>query len=663
MAVDWELATITGADRLSVRVAIARMTGVLELDFASDIATINILYAEIKTIRVANYAVAGDYGDAVYDRRSSAPTATTNPGFRKTADNVWFQLRTSDLGVKLEHFGARNNYVSGLATTAGRLAILAAQEFAYEVTGNRALTVRASGDYGVDATTTISKRIRLLGQQVNMGVDGYAPTTFHFTNTTGSYFFITGGQGPGEDDNYNFGTITRGYAAILEGFTISGPAAPTALYHGNWAAVRCRTTPYLRNLQFASIPIHAIHIHGSTGSGSSYPMEGNCNDWVVDHCRVYSSGCDGLRVWGIDCNGGLSNHFVTHQGVLGCGINDRCSLGSTHIQPQITGYGDWGIHYAGKLYQYIDGNPATVPGTNNAVWYYLRDGVVAANYPEWNAASADQATFRGPIYISNQLSVLVGPYVEGAGILSYSNSAAIIGGVAPWTTNSANRAGPQTTAYFGSIPTSQAFARFGNGIGMSFGGAREITGVRNGTYNDGANVATWTIDTIPEGEICHLGGKMQWNHGGVTVFETTTNYTAETYGTTIPQKNKAALPNGVYIGNIFIGTCLGGPPTAVGYYPLKSMFIREDATAGDPKFYKTTTPGAIADQAWVSTPGGFGRGTIVSTSSGRFYLLDQFSASTVEPSHTTTGAAVTLADGARWWYLGVSTAPLFTGVS
>jgi hypothetical protein len=611
------------------------------------------------------FAASGDRGGANYAKITGSIPAgfETNPAYIAQSDGTHLRLIPDCATIKLGSFGALPDYAGGATGTNAQPAIMAAQEFAYAIT-QRALTILADyGTYRVDSKITISKRIRLLGAGIVYGLDGPPGTLLHFTFNNESFFFITGGQGPGEDDGYNFGVVTRGYGAQLEGFGIEGPAVPSVLYHGHLAAVRCRTKAALRRLQFSNIPFHAIHIHATVGAGASYPFEGNANDWVVDECRVYACAGDALRVWGTDCNGGVNTHFVTHQGVLRSGLNERSSLGCTHIQPQITGYGDSGIHYAGKLYQYIDGDPATVPGTNNTVWYYLRDGGVAANYPEWNAASADQATFRGPIFVSNQLSAVVGPYVEGAGILSYSNSAAIIGGNAPWTVNSANKAGPQTTAYFGSTPTGQAFARFGNGISMTFGGAREITGVRNGTYDDGANVARWVIDTVGEGEICHLGGKMQWNHGGATVLETTTGSTTETYGTNIPQKNKIALPNGVYIGTTFLGTCSGGVPTAPGYYPLKTMFIREDATAGDPKFYKTTTAGAIAHQAWVSSPGGIGRNTIVSTTSGRFYMLDAFSASTIEPSHTSTGAPVTLADGARWWYLGVNSAPAFTGVS
>jgi hypothetical protein len=469
-----------------------------DFDTLTDAAAASIS-ATVDVIRTGGYTTAGDGGDGVYKRLAAAPggawvtgtsygvldvvaangryyrvtiasapstvepshltgsalladgyywTITTNPQLHpryfSSVDGTWWELVPESSVVRIEQLGG------GLTATAAvnRAAIIAAHDWVlFDPSVSSASDVSpvlelGIGAYQVEGPLIFTNRVHIRGQSSGSDAFGYGGATqLHFTNTTGSYFcFLGNNVGPTETSGTLGADQNTGssYGSILEGFTIHGTGILPAVTDGT-AAVRQRTKITCRNIGVYRAPGHGFYVHGAIGAGSSFPYEGNANDWEWDNCFVHSCGGHSFVVHGNDTNGGIATHPVSLDDVGGCGIFDGSALGCTWLQPEITGYGNLGVHYSGKQYQLINTTTgigaSTTPGTNNAIWYFLRDGGVNSSFPEWSAlANYDLLTI--PVYGSGASSTIVGPYVEGSNVVAHWNGHRI-GGNMPMTRSSA----------------------------------------------------------------------------------------------------------------------------------------------------------------------------------------------------------------------------------
>ena len=279
----------------------------------------------------------------------------------------------------IEQFGGRADYPGwfggGAVPTTGtdnyeplmtmtRWVKFSPSPFEFSTSGRMSAIIQlGAGRYKFGQTVMPYSTVHIRGIGTDQDPFGYGPLTqLWFVNTTGSAFcFVSNNTGPTEDSgSMPFGNNPgSAYGSILEGLSIHGTwssATGASMSNtDNTAAVRARCMIECRNVQVNGWRSTGFHIHASIGAGTGYPMEGNANQWRLTNCYVFSCGGHGLLVAGNDANTGYSINFSTHGGgnVRGAGLIDGSALGNTHLQPHIAGYGDRGVHRAGKHYQWM----------------------------------------------------------------------------------------------------------------------------------------------------------------------------------------------------------------------------------------------------------------------------------------------------------------------
>jgi hypothetical protein len=416
------------------------------------------------------------------------------------------------------------------------------------------------GKYKVGQQLSITNSIYLRGKAGHAPGNGLGGASqLHFTHTSGSWFVIhannTGNGGEnggswGAGQNTGNGGISR-----FEGFTVHNASGTTTLDLTRHA-FNIRGGITCDKVVVHSSPGHAFYIHANAGSGGEH--EGNCNGWELISCAAHECRGHSLYILGVDCNGGTSWKFTTHGtvGIGGCGIYDGASLGNTHIQPQITGYGNLGVAYDDgvngyRQYQYIGGDSTTTPGTNNLIWYYLRDGGITASFPEWDVGE-DYSLLTIPIFIGSNATRVVGPYVEGGNVISHS-SGIVDGGIAPWTrytpgpnvsSSVANSAITCGTG-FGSFVTFQGqtgaeFEQSGDSTWVALGGSE------GGFSGTAGGMKFITHRRATDGDSSHIWGYYGLdiayiNQSGRKYWRQTTSQTDEEFGRGAPQPGYLAL--------------------------------------------------------------------------------------------------------------------------
>ena len=372
------------------------------------------LDAAVKTFHTGGFSVEGDGGHGVYARYAGTPTDPTNPGFVHLADNSWWRLVAQGGEVYAEQFGYKADW-NGTTGTDNWPAIQYAKAFTAYVQGaarySYAILV-PPGDAYFGQTVSFFEVVQIKahgGGMMNVG--GPQQVRWHFPNTISWMVFHQNNTGPGEDQA--IGGVGSSTGSVIEGISCVGVGDPTH-ENLNLRGVLMRTMVHLRNVQLYNCAGDAYYIRAYAGAGGM--LEGNANCWRMEYCLAHSPKGEFLRVEGADANAGVAINFVTHGGGGGCGIRNQSYYVNTYLQTQITGYGNNGVHRAGKRYVLIDpaagAGAATTPGTNNNIWYHFANGSADANYPEWSATPTKPHKMMCPVWDSGGGSVYNELYVE-----------------------------------------------------------------------------------------------------------------------------------------------------------------------------------------------------------------------------------------------------------
>lgn len=569
--------------------------------------------ASKKVFVTAGYSIAGEGGATyVVDAAVNAAFVTANPRTAfVAADGRGFRLDASQR-LRIEMFGG------GTAKTGAEnyAAINAAIDFKPDPTRNFSPTVHFGiGTYLVSERIEVHTCCHLKGMSSGHNgspVQGFAGTALQWPINTPCiriHNSNTLGDGVRSPTNSAF----SGNGSVIEGLWIKqATQGATLTAHG----VQMRATATLRECIFSAIAGTAVYIQASAGYGGA--LEGDCNNWRVYDCFVHSCGGDGMYVEGQDANAGLSVHFITAVSVGGCGIRDSASLGNTHIEPQITGYGNGGVFHLGAIYQLnseVEGiGGATTPGTNNDIWYKIKDQAAAnAPFPQW--ASMGTYYNENPLLIAGP-STVVGGYQEISNVKAHCPGGAILNGQFDCTTSSneilaqsggnglASVTGIGARRGSGADTTTLEYADEGAYSLTMLGTTDIITGDRtkrpnileHRTEQDGASsVMAWHWSAKDQ-YLRYLNAKPIWSFGGPG--------TARTYGRDTPQPycfslHDFALIDSGNTNNARIMGLRGAAPTS-GYHAQGEFFFNVAPTATGIFGWSCTTAGTPG--TWTAVP-------------------------------------------------------------
>jgi hypothetical protein len=320
----------------------------------------------------------------------------------------------------------------GDGVTDNYAAIIAASLFKPKSDRNYTPTIHWQGlTYCTSATLNINAVVRWVGEGTggNTGsVNSRTPTRIvapinttvirnHNSNTT-----PTGSQPVG---------YTSAATSYYEGISFEQASVGT---DANAHCFHMRGTAVLKRCSFYNSSGHGCYIYATATSGGL--TEGDCNNWVVDDCFAHSIAYDALHITGNDSNAGLSIHFKTGGNTIGgCGIRDASGLGNVHLAPQVTGYGNTGVHYGGAHYvlvtqDNVNRGSTVTPGTDESTWRRIRSGAATTANPTWVSGAAYKFTLPILIAGSSNASTVLGGYEEvgGNGYCHVTGSSMIIGG-------------------------------------------------------------------------------------------------------------------------------------------------------------------------------------------------------------------------------------------
>jgi hypothetical protein len=485
------------------------------------------------------------------DRYTSAEVwDTTNGGY-------WSLVPTGGV-VRIEQLGGVADW-NGSTGTDNYTAIMAAVNWImFDPAANTAQEIApilelGYGKYKVGQTVHVTNVVNIRGKVGHLpdpfGLGG--ATQLHFTNTSGSMFVFYGNNaGNGGETGgpwgagQNTGAASSSRIADFTCHNSSGVTTRDLTRHG--INYRCAMTA--ERIGVYSTAGHGHYIHGQAGHGGEH--EGNCNGWELISCFGHECRGHFLKIEGADANGGTSWKFTTHGtvGLGGCGIYEGPTLGNTHIQPQITGYGNMGVSHLSKQYQYLGGDSTTTPGTNDLIWHYIRDGGVTSSFPAWNSAN-DYSLFTLPILCLSSQTRIVGPYVEGGNVNSHSLGI-VDGGVAPFTRYTPGPNTSQSVAY-GAVTCGTGFGSF-----YTFADQTGVANTQNGSstwtrfggshitaqFDTGGGAAFLTYLRQTDGDSSHYWGYaypdiVHINQSGRYWWVQTTSETTEEFGRGSAQPN------------------------------------------------------------------------------------------------------------------------------
>jgi hypothetical protein len=491
--------------------------------------------------------VTNDTRQAVYVPPSSDTTG---------ASGAW--VRKFNGPMNIEWFGAVADF-NGTTGTDNLAAILAATKFG-TLTGTTSFTPIMQfgrGRYYISSTLEIEHVVNWTGHDTGTDTDGVvglngtsivspadtATIRIHQSNT----YANTTKSGNGNLSAT--GSIITGICA--EQKTLGTDTAA----HG----FQLRTAATLRFCSVRNAAGNGFHIVASSGGGGA--IEGNANEWRLEFCTVYSCGFHGLRVQYPDANAGTCIGFKT-KSCGGCGILDIQTFGNTYIAPQISGYGNGGVHYGGRLYQLVAApelggeaiGSTTEPGTNANIWHDIGAGSPSTQFPTW--VSGTTYHYQTPIMAlgDSTNSIFLGVYVEGGNLTSRINGPAIsIGGISSGSEYSVRIKGQVNTGYvvansgIGMSKTSVAGTALATHMGtlaetiigtfstdLSADGTPDI--LRHLRSADSATAMTWKWDHTNNNQILAYGSnKPLWFITGQT--------TAYTFGRDAGVPNMFGLPD------------------------------------------------------------------------------------------------------------------------
>jgi hypothetical protein len=385
----------------------------------------NIAAEAIPTIAAGGppYVLAVEYSAGnpmpltVYKRRGTAPTDTTNPGYVQSADGQWWEMVAADGEVFIEQFGGKGDFTGTPGTSTDNYTpTLKAIAFwersdAAQSTITRIIRFGAK-KYWFSQGFEVHATVLLRGRATSMEPGA---TTFYFPSTVTCFTLqtdhTTGLTG------FSLPSVGEGNASILDGFEIRHHYVTGSFSHLVYSeahGIYGRVYATLRNLQLTFIAGHAIVFKGAANAGA--PREGQVNEFKISDCLVHSAGGHALWIADVDANAGYVAGFSSRTQVGGCGIKSENSFTNTFSGIHIAGYGNRGVHLAGRRYQLINGAGTTAPntttpGTNNAIWYDLGPGAAFVNFPDYNS-SDDFSLYRLPIWDSGGANLYLGVYFE-----------------------------------------------------------------------------------------------------------------------------------------------------------------------------------------------------------------------------------------------------------
>lgn len=383
-------------------------------------------------VRTTGYEHPGDGGQAIYVRAGREPA---HPGKFRSADGSWWELR-EDV-VRLEMFGggvSKDGEANSRAfeATQDYLAIDGGSQFAE----GGATVEFLYGDYNFARTIELKRAMHIRGKGAGHGpVSGQNTRLLFPENTTG----IIVHRHNTIADTIEMKTTAGNRGAdnsVIENLTLVSAGGETPLPpaynldpmlgHGIWLRARA----VIRNVYINNFPRNGIHIR-ATARGRSH-TEGNANLFLLERVSSSNNGWNGVYVDGPDVNAGLGIGVnATGNGLYG--IFDSSFLGNTWIGCHTASNNKHGqVHYKGKRYRLVTDDEkagaATVPGTDENVWRFVRAGRSHAAYPDWEPS---ETYVRGGPYRSdnkNARNVFLGCYSEGGQGASYVISPSIIVG-------------------------------------------------------------------------------------------------------------------------------------------------------------------------------------------------------------------------------------------
>jgi hypothetical protein len=517
-------------------------------------ATISV---QVDIIRTGGYATAGDGGHGLYKRLGAEPSGSSNTAYFESADGTWWQLVPQGNEVHIAQFGGFADFDGSTPGTATDLyaPINYAMDFiAYTESAVENWPYRIRLGYGKYYSSTmweIHTHAHIVGENLeeNDCTEVYWPSTTTciaiLQNNHDGESGVTGvGQGAGN-------------GATLQGFTIRHHYAVGSFSHLVYSAahgIHSRTLCRLHNMTLARIAGHAILIHGASGHGTP-SEEGSPNQWRIRDCAVHSCGGHSLAVYGADGNAGSCIGFSNHTEVGGCGIYDNSSFNNDYASIHISGYGNRGVHYAGRRYILISGTPldnpttigrTTTPGTNNLVWYDIGPGSVSnPTWAEWDSVAGDYTMYRLPIWDGGGARTYTGVYVETSNAVAHVlPSSIIVGGTVAVTNYSLGymaslESGIQSRGGFGGryvpIDSSAEYTRNGINTWVSCGTPHESAGM-----GASGGIQFLTYRRVSDGD-----SSWTWGYKGDDIiyatpygrnlWKTTTGATAFTFGRSTTQ--------------------------------------------------------------------------------------------------------------------------------
>jgi hypothetical protein len=501
------------------------------------------------------------------------------------------------------------------------------------------------------------------------------PTILEFPNNKDCFVYHGGNTGPN-------GAIVGGGGASRDGVptTNHGSSTGSTLKNvaivqdtGGWVqdltrrAIYARTTIHLENVALSHCSGKAIYIKAFAGYGGD--LEGNANQCSIKNVYVHSAYDDGLHLEGADVNGCVINGFQTHTEVFGCGIKTQTYISNTFNGLQITGYGNKGVHRAGRHYTLVSADAATAaattPGSNTSIWWDMGAGGASSQFPEWNPADADQHRLRLPIYDSGGGSHYYDPYVEigGAAIGVCHAPSKVFGGTLNFTdfSNHEGQQGGGVRQTFTFVPGTPEHTKNSNFTNVWMGAPSE-------SYGFGPNGGLTLLGSrrYSDGdfsyEFGYFGGRNNLAYRGLnqkSFFELTPRSTLTTAGRVLPAENYFLLqdfiledPNNSNNGRIR-GIRPAAPSAALNNWGEYAAGERYDNLNGAGRWI-CTVGGVIHNVVWSNGVYCDGN-TLLKTSGPRFYKCRDGGNSTVEPTHTSGTQVV---GGITFTYLG-NTAPTF----
>lgn len=639
----------------------------------------------VNVITTGGYSTPGDGGDGLYKRRSGAPTLTTNKAYFQSADGAWWELVAGE--VRIEHFGGKADAsTAGVGGTDNRQPLLDAIAFMAWTFGTGLrypYPIRFGvGNHRFSAGFEIHDIVHITGA---WGTGQYqGGTVFHFPNTVDPFIFQADNTAGMLALGSSLGSST---GSVLENVSIWGGGGLGIFTDINRVMIGIRSQATLRNISLYGIPGRGVWVIAGGGIG-------NANNWHIDNILIHEAGHHYLQVSGSDANGGYCRGLVTHGqgGRGGAGIVEHDGLGCNVYEGcQITGYGNLGVLYGGRLWALIahtnevtgggvNIGGATTPGTNETVWYDLGPAVGGeynpVQFPAW--VSGTSYYVQNPVFVNSGASVFVGIYCEGSAIPGHVAGAAMaIGGNLP-VTRSSTRMAPGTPdgTSFGVSFTQQ----IGTRIQFAAGSAETVNnGLESAVYIGGNDPSRGFGSTGGQHFIQHrrlaAGEAGSWRTFGyvgkdifygqypIAFFEISEANTTKKFGGNLPKPNTFVTYDPV-IGSYWdfsaarkIGMRDNVPSTVHnGEYVRGEHYYNINPSPGGYMGWVCTTSGGAAG-AWVSGSDysiDSYHGTYIKTAAGRYYKLttDGPGNSTIEPTHTS--GEVIGADGYGWtWFANV----------